>query len=126
MTTFIVSLPSQQLLRGRGDEVRAETEFWQEVLQWSGGAEGMHTDHLALGAYVAIPAKRGAHFDRNARCDGDGQNAFLVGGVLLIENFPAGHADDARLDAFGFGVFQDGDTVLQFGARAQEDDFEPA
>src|SRR6266850_4625046 len=123
MTTFIVSLPSQQLLRGRDDEVRAETEFWQEVLQWRGGAEGMHADHLALRTDVAIPAERGAHFDGNARCDGGGQNAFFVGGVLLIENFPAGHADDARLDAFGFEFFVGGDTVLEFGAGAQEDDF---
>src|SRR6266403_1072120 len=123
MTTFIVSLPPQQLLRGRDDEVRAETEFWQEVLQWSGGAEGMHADHFALRTDVSIPTERGAHFDRNARCDGGGQNAFFVGGVLLIENFPAGHADDARLDAFGFEFFVGGDTVLEFGAGAQEDHF---
>src|SRR5258707_3499095 len=83
----------------------------------------MHTDHFALRTDVAIPAERGAHFDGNARGDGGGQNAFFVGGVLLIENFPAGHADDARLDAFGFEFFVGGDTVLELGAGAQENDF---
>src|SRR5258708_10045611 len=83
----------------------------------------MDADHFALRTDVAIPTERGAHFDRNARCDGGGQNAFAVCGVLPIENFPAGHADDARLDAFGFEFFVGGDTVLEFGAGAQEDDF---
>src|SRR5258705_1884021 len=95
MTTFIISLPSQQLLRGRDDEVRTETEFWQEVLQWRGGAEGMHADHFAFRTDVAIPAERGAHFDRNVRCDSGGLNCFFLRCVLLIGYIPAWHADDA-------------------------------
>src|SRR5258708_28561966 len=83
----------------------------------------MHADHFALRTDVAIPTERGAHFDRNAGCEGGGQNAFLVGGVLLIENFPAGHADDARLDTLGLEFFVGGDTVLELGAGAQENDF---
>src|SRR5260370_3652111 len=123
MTTFIVRLPSQELLCGSDDELRTKPEFWQEILQGRGSTEGMHPDHFTLGADVAIPAKRGAHFDGDARGDGGGQNAFLVGGVLLIENFPARHADDAGLDAFGFEFFVGGGTVLEFGAGCQEDDF---
>src|ERR1700722_4605707 len=102
MTTFIFKLPSKQLLRGGDDVVRPEAKFWQKILQRCGSAEGAHADDFALCADVAVPAERGGHFDGNARCDGGGENAFLVGGVLLIKYFPARHADDARLDAFGF------------------------
>src|SRR5258708_33916949 len=123
MTTFIVELPSEKLLRRGDDIVRSEAKFWQKIFQRSGSAEGAHADDFALWADVAIPAEGGPHFNGDARGDGGGENAFLVGGVLLVEEFEARHADDAGLDAFGLKFFITGDAVLEFGAGAHEDHF---
>jgi len=40
---------------------------------------------------------------------------------LLLEKFPAGHADDARFDAFGGEFFVGFDAEADFAASAHED-----
>ena len=81
----------------------------------------MHADRLAFGADVALPAKRGAHFHGDARGHMRGKDAFAIGGVLLLEEFPTGHADHAALNARGFEIFVCFDAEAQLASAGHED-----
>ena len=49
--------------------IRNETEFRQHVARSAGRAEAVHADDGAGRSGIAVPADRGAHFDRHPRGD---------------------------------------------------------
>ena len=75
---------------------RREAEFRQQILERRRGAEGVHADLGAGRAHIAVPADHRARLDRHARRDFRRQNAVAIGLILLLEQLPGRHADDAR------------------------------
>src|SRR5713226_7585640 len=122
MTSFICGSLSQQLLGSRDDFIRGEAKLFQEIFERGRRAEGAHAEYFTLRADVAVPAEDGAHFDGNARGNGGGENGFAVSGVLLFEELPGRHADDAGLDAVGSKFLFGDDNVLDFGAACEKKD----
>ena len=58
-----------------------------------------HADPGAGRADVAIPADHRAHLDRDPRRDVRRKDAIAVRLILLLEQLPRRHADDARRNA---------------------------
>src|SRR5205085_7687489 len=85
-------------------------------------AEGLQGDDGVVGVDIARPAERARLFDGDARLDGRWQHLFFVCLVLMLEDFPRRHRDDARLHALGDELFISLDTQTDFRARADQDD----
>ena len=83
-------------LRGGEHLLRREAEFRHQILDRGRGAKGVHADLGAARADIAIPADHRALLDRHARRDVGRQHAVAIGLVLLLEQLPGRHADDAR------------------------------
>src|SRR5205823_5704354 len=81
----------------------------------------MHTDDFAPWADVTLPSEGGSHLDRNSRRHIRRKHTLFVAGVLLFEEFPRGHADDARLDAVGPEHLVSLDAKAKFTAAGHED-----
>src|SRR5258708_661130 len=65
----------------------------------------MHADHPPFRTNVPFPAERRGHLDRYPGGHLGGEHAFFVSRVLLLEDLPRWHADDACLDAFRLKLF---------------------
>ena len=92
--------PFQLVAGGLRDAVNREAEFHEQVLERGGGAEAAHADARAVVAHVLGPAEGRGLLDRHSGLDARRQNVVAVSRILIVEEFPAGHADDPRLDAF--------------------------
>jgi len=79
--------------------LRREAEFRHEILDWGRRAKSVHADHGAADAGVAIPADHRTRLDRHARGDVGRQHAVAIGLILLFEQLPRRHADEARRNA---------------------------
>src|SRR5260370_5785165 len=88
ITVFIAGSLSENFLRCRHDPVRFHAEFFQQVLQRRRRAEAAHSNHLSLGAGVALPAKRGSHLHGNPRAHTRGEDTLLILVILAFEEFP--------------------------------------
>ena len=73
--------------------------FVKQVLERRRGAECVHADLGAGRADIAVPADHRAHLDRHARRDVGRKDTIAIRLVLLLEQLPGGHADDARRNA---------------------------
>ncbi len=104
LSRFEELLLLDQLL-GLLDDVRdVDAELVESDGAGGGGAEAIDTDDGSVVADVLVPAHGGAGFD------GDlgralGEEAGLVGFVLLVEDLEAGHGDDGGVDACGLELF---------------------
>ena len=104
------------------DDVRdADAELFESDGAGGGGAEAIDTDDDSVVADVLVPAHGGAGFD------GDlgralGEQAGLVGFVLLVEDLEAGHGDYGSVDAGGLELFGGLDDDRDLGAGGDEDD----
>src|SRR5690348_6265262 len=121
MTIFMAGSLSEDFFCRGHYLVRLDAEFFQQILKRRGRAKAVHSDDLALEANVALPAKRGSHFDRNACAYACGKDTFLIRGVLLLEEFPGRHADHSSLDPSGIQFFTCFDTQRNLAATAHED-----
>ena len=65
---MIHSLPKSSFATA-ATRVRLESEFPLEFLERRGRSKGIHADHAARSADVALPSKRGGLLDRDARSD---------------------------------------------------------
>jgi hypothetical protein len=81
----------------------------------------MHADDRAGTAGVAIPADHRALLDGNARGDVRRQHLIAIALILLLEEVPRRHADDAGRNAFLLQFLVYIDTQAQFAAGANED-----
>src|SRR6187200_1734993 len=99
-----------------------EAELLLQFLEGSRGAERLHADHVAAGADVALPSKRGALFDGNPRLDRRRQYALAVLRGLIVEQFPRRHADDSTSDALLAQRVVSGDTQRDFAAGGDQQD----
>ena len=71
---------------------------------------------------IALPSNRRRLFDRDPRRDGGRQNGVAVFLRLLVEQLPAGHADDAAANALRREVLVSGDAEVHFAAGRQQQD----
>src|SRR6516225_8379320 len=76
--------------------VGREAEFREQPFERSRGAECVHADDGPVTADIARPADRRCLLDSDARGDGVRQDLLAIGLVLLLEQLPGGHADDAH------------------------------
>src|SRR5262252_6834392 len=81
----------------------------------------MHADISPLATGVALPAKRASHFHGNPGRDIRWQNTLLVSSVLLIKDFPRGHADYPCLNAFRFQLLVSLNAERELAACADQD-----
>src|SRR5580704_19003586 len=122
ITTFMRGSLSENFF-GCGENVLDfEAELFEQIFQRGGRSERTHADDFSFGADVAIPSENGFHFDRDAGGHAGGQNAFLIGGVLLFEKLPAGHADDTGFYAFGGQLFISCNAEADFASAGEQDD----
>ena len=70
---------------------------------------------------VARPAERCRLLHGDARGNRLRQHLLLIGLVLLLEQFPGRHADDARRDTLRRKLFGGGDAERDLAARADQD-----
>src|SRR5690242_3349449 len=112
--------PSQNCFRHCDDVLRLKAEFFEYGFEWSRSAEAVHADHLAFGTDVSFPSECGCHLNGNPRSDRRGEHAFLVGGVLRLEELPRGHAYDAGFHTFGAQFFPGGDAQRNFAPGSDE------
>ena len=88
------------------------------------GAEEPNVCHADLGAGradIAVPADHRAHLDRDARRDVRRKNAIAVRLILLLEQFPGRHADDACRNALALELFISVDAESDLAAGADQD-----
>src|SRR6476646_10789335 len=108
---------SCELLFRRGNHTRwLEAELLLQFLEGSRGAERLHADHVAAGADVPLPSKRGALFDGDPRLHRSREYFLAVLRGLIVEQFPRGHADDSTSDALLAGCVVSGDTQRDLAA----------
>src|SRR5208337_2473517 len=91
--------PLQLVLCRLDNSLHGETKFPLEVLERCRGPEGPHADALAIRPDILRPAKNRRLFDRDPSRNGQGQDPITVDHVLVVEQFPRRHTDDAALDA---------------------------
>ena len=84
--------------------VLGHAEFLHHGVARGADAEAVDAEDLALGADVFPPQAGDAGFDGDALGAGGRQHAFAVLGALAVEEFEAGHGNDADAVAeFGGG-----------------------
>ena len=92
----------------------------------AGRAEVPHADKSSVRAQVLLPALHDAGLDAHAGGDGGRQDRVAIGGVLHVEQFKTGQADDPRGDALGGQHLLGGEADADFAARADQDDLRRA
>src|SRR5690242_15287461 len=90
---------TDHLTRDPGYVLGGEPELGLDVLEGRRLAEGGHPHDGTLPPHVTLPAERRALLDREARSDLGWEDLVAVLLVLLLEDLPAGQADDAAADA---------------------------
>src|SRR3954451_662899 len=81
-----------------GDVVDGEAELGLDVAERRRLSKGTHTHDRALPTDVPLPAEGRSLLDRDPGGDLRRQHLVAVGLVLLLEDLPAGEADDAGAD----------------------------
>src|SRR5512140_2736768 len=102
IATRTLPLPArEQRARRRDDGLWREPEPRPQRLEGRGGAEPVHADDGAAAPHVPIPAERRGLLHGDARRHLGWEHARAVGGGLLLEELPGGHAHDAGADPPG-------------------------
>src|SRR5438105_15397759 len=68
--------------------VGAEAKSLLQLLQGSGGSEGVHADDDACHAHILRPAEGRGLLDSDTRLHARRQNLFFIGLVLMLEEVP--------------------------------------
>src|SRR5207253_6762918 len=92
------SSSGQQAERALGDVLGREAEGTHDVAAGGRRAEAVDAERRAPGPDPAVPAERDAGLHRQPGCDRGRQHAVAVVCRLLVEELPARHRDEARLD----------------------------
>src|SRR5438552_18930040 len=92
-------LSLQQLLRRLVDMLIREAELLLQLFQGGARAEGVHGDDRPMRPDVALPAERRRLFDRDTARHIRRQDFGAVRILLMLEEVPRRHADDAGTDA---------------------------
>ena len=114
-------MPGDLFLGDRHDMVRRKAEFCEQTLERRRGAERVHADDGAPPPHIACPAERRRLLHRDARRNRVRKHLLAIGLVLLLEQLPGWHADDARRDALRRKLFGGGDAERNLAARADQD-----
>ena len=83
------------------DVVGRDVEVFEAGGAGGAGAVGVHADEAAGVADIVVPALADGGFAGYAGLDFRREDGGFVGLVLLFEQFPRRHADDAACDALG-------------------------
>src|SRR5664279_176701 len=102
--------------------VHGEAKVLQQFLNRSRCAEVVPGNNISIRPDVLTPAEAGARFDGHARPHLRRQYLALVLGGLLIEQPPARHGDDARLNAFCREPLIGANAKLHLRAGPDQDD----
>ena len=97
--TSVPSPAAATFARDLGHAFGREPELREQLLQRRRRAERVHADHGAAVADVAVPAERRGLLDPDARLHARRQHRVAVLLRLTVEELPARHAHDPRLDA---------------------------
>src|SRR5262249_35520662 len=113
---------SLQLLEGSLDNMlRRKPEFFLQDLQGSRRSERRHADDGPGSANVMGPSECRSLFDRYASHHCRWQHMVAIPLVLLLKQFPRGHAHDPSLNALGLQLLIRGDTERDFTAGSDQD-----
>src|SRR5262245_19749653 len=83
-----ISLAAEHLQGRRDDVLRLEAEVALQFLERGRRAEGLHADHPALVADIALPAHRRCLLDGKPRLHRRRQHLLAVGLRLVLEDVP--------------------------------------
>ena len=78
--------------------------------------------HANVISSEALPAKSRGSFNRDALLTGKREDGSFVIFRLLIEKFPAGHGDDARIDTFAGELFRGLNGDVEFSSGGNDND----
>src|SRR3569623_579604 len=109
-------------LRSGNDIVWREAKLGLQFLERRRRAERPHRDHRARPTDVTLPAEVRSLLDDDARVDRGWQDRVAVCRVLLLEQLPRWHRDDARLHARGDELLVRADAQPDLGPGADQDD----
>src|SRR6266853_6736707 len=84
------------------DSVGGEAELLLQILERCGRSKGVHANNAPFRSRIVRPAKNRSLLDRDPCGDLGRKYLIAVTLVLMFEQVPRRHADDARPDAFRF------------------------
>jgi len=108
------------LLRSSKDLVRSKTEFHQQIFERRRAAKRVHANLGARLPHMSIPADHRPHFHRHAGTNLRRKDVLAVRLVLLLEELPRRHADDARGNPFLFELLKGVKAKRDFAACADQ------
>src|SRR6266496_5082623 len=105
---FIRHLRSQHLrtslldfsFGGRDHVLDRKAELLSQFLKGCGCSKSLHPDDLVVVRRVTLPSELRRLFNGDSRRYGRRDNALSIRFVLVLEDFPGGHADYPRFDTF--------------------------
>src|SRR5262245_20924617 len=112
---------TERCLRFLYHSVGGDVEMFEAGGAGGASAVGVHADEAAGLADVVVPALADGGFAGDAGRDFWREDAIAIGFVLLLEELPAGHADNAAGDALAGELLVGGDAERAFAAGADED-----
>src|SRR5262245_25459241 len=114
---------SRELLFCRGHHARwLKAELLLQFFEGSRSAERLHADHVAAGADVTLPSKRGPLFDGDSRRHRRRQYALAVLRRLIVEQLPGRHADDSTSDSLLAQSLMSGGAQRDLAAGGDQQD----
>src|SRR5438093_1610004 len=103
-----------------------EAEFLLQYFQWSRRPKRLHADDGACETDIVCPPESRGLFNRYASRHRRRQHLVAIGLLLLLEQFPRGHAHDPSPDAVGLQLFIRGDAERNLTAGSDEDHVRPS
>src|SRR5260370_5409785 len=103
------------------DSVGSEAELLLQILERCGRSKGVHANNAPFRSRIVRPAKNRSLLDRDPCGDLGRKYLIAVTLVLMFEQVPRRHADDARPDAFRFQFLVGVDPEVPPSARDHPD-----
>src|SRR5581483_10570740 len=112
---------AEEPLDRRDDALGRHAELAEDDLSRRGGAEAIDPERDAAAAEEALPAERRRGLDRDTRGDAREEHRLLVARLLLGEELPARHRDDAHAHARSLERLARGERDVDLGAGREDD-----
>src|SRR5450759_3278602 len=106
----------EQFARCLQDGVGSEAELLLQILERRGRSKGVHADDASFRSRILRPAEGRSLLDCDSCGDVGRKHLIAVTLVLMFEQVPRRHADDARPDAFGFQFLVGVDAEVHLAA----------